>query len=418
MPRKPRHSLAARIVSRLQQLATISSSPGDITRLYLTKEHRAAADLVAGWMREAGMSASLDATGTVVGRIEGSTTNAKTLLLGSHIDTVRNAGRFDGCLGVVAAIEAIAELQRLRQHLPFAVEVLAFGDEEGVRFSRTLTSSHAVAGSLSPVQLGAADADGITIADALSAFGCDPTAVMSVARQSSNVLGYIELHIEQGPVLENEGLPVGIVTAITGASRFRIEVVGRAGHAGTLPMHMRRDALTGAAEIIMAVERIGRETAGLVATVGHITVSPGAVNVIPGAANLTLDIRSPMDRTRRQGVRDIERESKAIARRRQLEVKLTETYDQKAATCDQRFIRHLSAAVETLGHVAFGLPSGAGHDGLALSELCPIGMLFVRCKSGISHHPEEFSRLDDIEVATRVLIAFLSEVAPSGRAIA
>ncbi len=404
-------------MARLDQLAAITSAPGEVTRLYLTKEHRAAADLVAGWMKDAGLAVSHDAAGTVVGRAEGSTNDAKTLLIGSHIDSVRNAGRYDGCLGVVLAIEAMAELQRLGRRLPYAVEVLAFGDEEGVRFPKTLTSSRALAGTLDSDILDLRDADGIDLREALTAFGCDPAKLDKVARDPGAVLGYVEVHIEQGPVLEAEGLPIGVVTAISGANRFRIEVTGKAGHAGTVPMHQRRDALAGASEMVLAVERVARETAGLVATVGQIHAKPGAVNVVAGDVAFTVDIRSPVDRTRRQGFQQIDQELRSIARRRQLTVSMAETYGEKSATCDQRFISHLTAAADALGQTAYGLPSGAGHDGLAMIKLCPIGMLFVRCKGGVSHHPDESVKIDDVEIATRTLMEFLGRVSTTGRAI-
>ena len=418
MSRQPRHTLAARILARLDQLAAVTGMPGEITRLYLTRDHKAAVALVSGWMTEAGMAVSLDAAGTVVGRVEGTARAAKTLLIGSHIDSVRNAGRYDGCLGVVQAIEAVAELRRLGKQLPYAIEVLAFGDEEGVRFSKTLTGSHAIAGGLEKAALDVVDADGTSIGEALRAFGCDPAAIGAVARKASDVLGYVEVHIEQGPVLEEEGLAIGVVTAISGACRFQIEVHGKAGHAGTLPMPMRRDALTAAAEMVLAIEAIAKVTAGLVATVGQIAVVPGAVNAVPGQAAFTLDIRSPMDRTRRSGVLEIEKQLKSIARRRHITVKVVETYNEKAVTCDQRLIRHFTEAADRIGVPSIGLPSGAGHDGLAVSKLCPIGMLFVRCKGGVSHHPDESVKADDVEIATRVLLEFLDQLSPNGRTLA
>ena len=426
--RSPYRQLATRIMARLDELSLLTSEQGGLTRLYLSKEHKSAADLITGWMRDAGMTARVDAAGTVTGRLdgkqpggkqpEGTRRDARTLLIGSHIDTVRNAGRFDGTLGVVLAIEAVAELQRTSRSLPFAIEILAFGDEEGVRFPCTLTGSRAVAGSFDPASLEAADADGVSLRQALADFGCDPARIGQVARDQGAVLGYIEVHIEQGPVLEKEGQPVGVVTAISGASRYQVTVGGMAGHAGTLPMPMRRDALTAAAEMVLAIEAIARGEAGLVATVGQIAARPGAVNVVPGEVVFTIDVRSPVDGTRRTGIRQIERDLKTIARRRHCTIQLTETYSEKAATCDQRFIRHFSAAIERVAGNAIGLPSGAGHDGLAMAQLCPIGMLFVRCNGGISHHPTESVKSEDVEVATRVLIEFLDQVSPTGRSIA
>ena len=414
----PAPQLAPRIMARLDELAALSSDPTGLTRLYLSAQHKEAANLTMGWMQAAGMTAAIDAAGTVVGRLEGSRADAKTLILGSHIDTVRNGGHFDGSLGVVVAIEAIAELQRLSRRLPHAIEICAFGDEEGVRFPRTLGGSRAVSGSFEAEALDAVDADNITMRQALIDFGCDPSVIAQIARNPNRTLGYIEVHIEQGPVLENEGQAVGVVTAISGASRFQATIAGMAGHAGTLPMAMRRDALTAAAEMVLAIEKIARDSTGLVATVGQIGVFPGAVNVVPGEVSFSIDIRSPIDQTRRMGIRQIDRELRAIARRRHCTVLLTETYSEKAMTCDHRFIRQFSSAIEHAGGTATGLPSGAGHDGLAMAQLCPIGMLFVRCKGGISHHPAESVTSADVEIAARVLIDFLQQISPTGRSIA
>lgn len=418
MARRPARTLAATISSRLDELARISASPDGLTRLYLTPEHKAAAELIMGWMREAGLTPRVDAAGTVVGRIEGTRPNAKTLLLGSHLDTVYNAGRFDGVLGVVAAIEAVAELQRRSMPLPYAVEILSFADVEGMRFPCALTGSRALANLFDPASFLLRDRDGISLSEALEAFGCNPADIATLGRDPASLLGYIELHIEQGPVLDHEHVAVGVVTAISGASRFSVELKGRGGHAGTLPMHLRNDALAAAAEMILTVEKNARSTAGLVATVGHLTVEPGAVNAVPEAVRFTIDVRSPVDRTRRAGIRQIDRDIRAIARRRQIAISSEETYDAGAATCDRRFIQHLTAAADRVAGGAIGLPSGAGHDGLALQHLCPIGMLFVRCKDGITHHPDEHVTPEDMETATRVLIEFLQRVSTNGRSIA
>ena len=418
MARRPARTLAHTILSRVEALSLFTGEAGAITRLYLTPEHRAAAEAIVCWMSEAGMAACIDAAGTVVGRLEGARPDAKTLLIGSHIDSVRNGGRFDGVLGVLVAIEAVAELRRRGKALPFAVEVLAFGDEEGVRFGRTHEGSSVIAGIAGPAALTTTDMAGTTLREALTAFGGDPEGLGGAARNATAVLGYIEVHIEQGPVLEGEGVPVGVVTAISGASRYEVEVTGTAGHAGTLPMTSRRDALTAAAQMVLAVEAIARARNGLVATVGQIHALPGAINVVPGAVELSLDIRSPVDSTRRTGVREIERELRAIARKRHVSVRMHETYNERTVTCDQRFMRHLSAAIEGRGLEVCMLPSGAGHAGVALSKLCPVGMLFVRCKGGISHNPAEAVKPDDVEVAARALIDFLEHVAPGGRSIA
>jgi allantoate deiminase len=401
------------VMTRLDELARFSTEPGALTRLYLSMEHKAAALQVQAWMQEAGMAAHIDAVGNVVGRYEGREPVLPVLLLGSHIDTVRNAGKYDGCFGVVAAIQAVAALHANGERLPFAVEVIAFGDEEGVRFPVTLTGSRAIAGTLNAAALDAKDANGISVREALQQFGCNPFEIPSVPRRQADALGYVELHIEQGPVLEAEGLPIGVVTAIAGASRLVAEVAGTAGHAGTVPMVLRHDALAAAAEMILAVEQIGRSTENLVATVGRIDAIPGAVNVIPGRARFTVDVRSPSDVVRAAAVARIEREFEAIAERRRVGLSLARSYDEAAATCASWLVEQLSAAVARSEIKPRRLPSGAGHDGLAMLALCPIGMLFVRCAGGISHDPAEAMTNDDADIAVRVLIDFLRHFTPA-----
>jgi allantoate deiminase len=399
----------AAVMARLDELARITSGPPSLTRLFLTPEHRAAAAQVARWMEAAGMPAGFDAAGNMVGRYEGSAPEAPALLLGSHIDTVRDAGRYDGNLGVVVAIAAVAGLHARGERLPFAIEVIAFGDEEGVRFPTTLTGSRAVAGSFDPAALEARDADGVSLGAALAAFGCDPAAIPAMARRPDRVLGYVEVHIEQGPVLESLGLPVGVVTAINGASRFRVEVGGHAGHAGTVPMALRRDALAAAAEMIVAIERraAGAPERGLVATVGRIDASPGAPNVIPGAVTFTVDLRAPVDADRHKAADDISAALGTLAGRRRVELQVEKTYDEPAAACDPALLELLEASVRHAGVVPHRLPSGAGHDAMAMAALCPMAMLFVRCAGGISHNPAEAITAEDAEIAVRVLSDFL-----------
>ena len=282
------------------------SEDGDkLTRVFLSAEHKACAEAVMTAMRAAGMSARIDAVGNVVGRYEGEAEGAKTLITGSHIDTVRDAGAYDGNLGVALPIACIADLDARGKRLPFAVEVIAFGDEEGVRFPTTLSGSRSIAGTFDPAALSVTDAEGTRLDDALRAFGCDPAAIAGEARRRDDVLAFVEVHIEQGPVLEAEGLPVGVVTAINGASRYSITLQGMAGHAGTVPMNLRRDALAGAAEMIGAIEQRGGAEEGLVATVGRIEAAPGAINVIPGRVSFTLDLRAPDDAQRAAAVASV-----------------------------------------------------------------------------------------------------------------
>jgi allantoate deiminase len=401
------------VMARLDDLARFSAEPDVLTRLYLSTEHKAATLQVQAWMQEAGMAAHIDAVGNVIGRYEGREPGLPALLLGSHIDTVRNAGKYDGCFGVMAAIQVVAALHAGEERLPFAIEVLAFGDEEGVRFPVTLTGSRAIAGTLNAAALDAKDANGISVREALQQFGCNPFEIPSVPRRQADVRGYVELHIEQGPVLEAEDLPVGVVTAIAGASRFMAELTGTAGHSGTVPMALRRDALAAAAEMILAIEQIGQSTAELVATVGRIEAMPGAVNVIPGGARFTIDVRSPSDAVRTDAVARIERELETIAGRRRVGLSLARSYDEAAATCAPWLVEQLSAAVARSGIKPRRLPSGAGHDGLAMVALCPIGMLFVRCAGGVSHDPAEAITAEDADVAVHVLIDFLRHFTPA-----
>ncbi len=404
--------LGAAVMARLADLARFSADPDGLTRLYLTPAHAGAARQVAAWMEEAGMEVRLDAAATVVGRYEAATPGAPTLLIGSHIDTVRDAGRYDGNLGVVVGIAAVQALHEAGERLPFAVEVLAFGDEEGVRFPVTLTGSRALAGLVRPDFLDARDGDGITLAQALRDFGGDPDGLPGLARDPASVLGYLEVHIEQGPVLEAEDLPVGVVTAISGASRLVVTVEGRAGHAGTVPMALRRDALAAAAEMVLAIEAEATATPDLVATVGRIEVPRGAVNVIPALTRFSLDLRSPSDAVRHAALARLHAAFARIAERRGVAVGAASSYDEPAASCAPAFRDALAEGIARLGLRPLSLPSGAGHDGLALAGLCPIGMVFVRCAGGLSHSPAESAGEADVDVATRLLVDVLRHLRP------
>jgi allantoate deiminase len=395
------------IEARLKELARHTSEPGRMTRLYLSPEHRAAMDLVAQRMRDAGMEVHVDAAANVVGRYAGATPNAKTLLIGSHIDTVRNAGIYDGNLGVVTGIAVVAELHRTGRRLPFAIEVFAFGDEEGVRFSTTLSGSRAVAGRFVESCLDERDAGGKSRRELLAGFGCDVGQIAHAARNPSDILGYLEVHIEQGPVLEAKGLPLGIVTAINGCSRGEVRVVGMAGHAGTLPMDMRQDALAAAAEMVLAVETRGRAEVGLVATVGVLDMPFGAINVVPGKVRFTLDVRSPDDANRHRAVVDIRDALERIAKGRGVSCEIDMSYDAPAAPCDGALMDMLSRAVGAQGVEPFRLPSGAGHDAMSFRDLWPMAMLFVRCRGGVSHNPAEYASPEDIGLGAKALFEFL-----------
>ena len=406
-------SLGQEIVGRINALAAISESPGNLTRLFLTSEHRAAADLIMGWMVEAGMSARLDAIGNVCGRYEGEQPRSPCLMLGSHYDTVRDAGKWDGPLGLITAISCVADLNRRGRRLPFAIEVTGFADEEGVRFASTLLGSRAIAGTFNESVLATRDSSGKSLREALIEFGLNPDHVGAAARLRGELLAFVELHIEQGPVLEAHNLPVGVVTAIAGANRLAARLTGMAGHAGTVPMALRRDALTGAAECISRIEELCRaDDAGLVGTVGFIHASPGATNVIPGQANFTIDIRAPTDSHRKRGVNEIVRQIEAIAKRRKLALQVDVTHENRTVPCAPWLKQQVAAAVAAEGYGVFELPSGAGHDGMAMVDIADVAMIFVRCRGGISHHPDEHVDLADADAGARVLLRLIENFRP------
>lgn len=398
----------ARAMTRLAALRAFTDVPGQIHRLFLSPSHRRAAEATAAMMRDAGCdTVHIDALGTVVGRYEAAEPGGPALLIGSHIDAVKDAGAYDGTLGVVAGIGVVEALREAGERLAFAVEVLAFGDEENIRFASNLSSSRALAGTLDPATLEVRDDDGISMREALVAFGGDPEGVQRLARRREGVLAYVEVHIEQGPVLEAEGLALGVVTAINGASRRRLTVTGEAGHAGTVPMGLRRDALAAAAEMVLAVERGGLAGSDTVATVGRLAVEPGAVNVIPGRVGFTLDARGPDDGERQRMLAAILGQCEAIARRRGVALTVEPFFDSDACPCDPAIQEALLDAVGRLQQPRRSLPSGAGHDAMAMAALCPVGMLFVRCRGGISHNPAEDMTEADADLAIRALTDFV-----------
>jgi allantoate deiminase len=405
--------LGDEIVSRINQLGTISETPEHLARIFLSPEHRAAANLILSWMREAGIAAHMDAIGNVCGRYEGDRPGLPCLMLGSHYDTVRDAGKWDGPLGLITAIACVADLNRRALRLPFAIEIVGFADEEGVRFASTLLGSRAVAGTFDESVLDTRDRDGISMREALVQFGLDPALVGSAARARRELHAYIELHIEQGPVLERENLPVGVVTAIAGATRLAANLTGMAGHAGTVPMAQRRDALAGAAECIVAVEDFCKaDSEGLVGTVGVISAMPGATNVIPGRVSFTLDIRAPADAHRKLAVTEIVRRIEAIAKRRDLSLQIDVTHENRTVPCAPWLKAQVAEAVAVEGYPVFELPSGAGHDGMAMIDISDVAMLFVRCRGGISHNPAEHVELADADAGARVLLRLIENFRP------
>ncbi len=391
------------------QLAVISSNPNNISRFYLTPEHKRCNEQVAQWMQDAGMDTWVDAAGNLCGRYEAQDTCAKTLLLASHLDSIPNAGAYDGILGVLVAIAAVKELSEKNIYLPFAIEIIGFGDEEGTRFGSTLLGSRAVAGTWNPDWWQLTDRAGISLQQAFIDFGLDPDNIKSAARDPDDILAYLEVHIEQGPVLEDENLALGIVTSIAGARRFAIDITGYAGHAGTVPMGMRKDALVGAALGIALVENIAKEF-NVVATVGKISCGPGAVNVIPGHASFTIDIRSGDDHVRDQAFAKIQHELDLICESRNLIASWQEIHNAPAVVCAD-WMQELQASVLCdMGVTPYKLMSGAGHDAMALADICDVAMYFVRCKGGVSHHPDESVTEADVALSIEALSRTLEKL--------
>ncbi|WP_413988044.1 allantoate amidohydrolase [Labrys okinawensis] len=405
--------------SMIRALALISAEEGHLTRLYLTPEHRLAADLVRRWMAEAGLDVSEDALGTVRGRLAPESdgrNSVQRLLIGSHIDTVIDAGAYDGALGVIAGILAVREVMKKHGRMPFGIDVLAFGDEEGSRFPATLLCSQAVAGRFDPAALQVESVDGVKLEDALRAYGKDPAEIPAAAYEPGEAAAYVELHIEQGPVLEQADEALGVVTAIASQSRHSVTVVGEAGHAGTVPMNLRHDALTAAAEIALAVEALAQRNADdfMVATIGKLSLSPGASNVIPARVVFTVDLRSQTDARRIEAMNWLREEILAIATKRHVTAWIERTHEAAARPCDPALQSGFTAAIGGRdGKSAIHLPSGAGHDGQAVGAMCPIGMLFVRCRGGISHNPAEFTSVRDMGLAVAALIKFIESFDPA-----
>lgn len=418
LPQDPRSpdDLGRLAQALLDRLALVTDEPGRVTRTYLSPAHARSIDLVGGWMRDRRMTTSVDAVATLRGRraadANPSPATPRTLLIGSHIDTVVDAGKLDGTLGVIGGMLALEEIDRRGIHLPFAVEILAFGDEEGVRFPSALSSSSAATGTYRREWLEVRDRDGVTLGEALRAFGCDPNAIDRAAIDPAGVVGYLEIHIEQGPRLEHWGLPLGVVTSIAGQTRLSMSLGGMAGHAGTVPMDLRRDALAGLAEIILGVERIGRQGTGeLVATVGRVAVSPGAGNTVPGRVDASLDVRAGADTPRLVALDRIAYEGARIAERRGLTFTLERHVDVPTCPMDDDLQNAFARAVGSLGLDVRRLPSGAGHDAMAMARSFRSGMLFIRSKAGISHNPLEWSDPLDLGLGIEALVRTIVDLA-------
>jgi allantoate deiminase len=398
-------------MARCDELAAFTEEPGRITRSYGTPALTAARDRIAQWMHDAGLAVRVDAVGNVRGRGQGSVPAAPALLLGSHLDSVRDAGRYDGPLGILVALEVVDHLRHRPRPVSFPVEVIAFADEEGLRFQTTYLGSCAVAGSFDAAFLDLVDENGMTLREAMEGFGGDPDALAATALQAGEALAYLEVHIEQGPYLESVDAPVGVVTAISGQSRILAAFSGEAGHAGTVAMHLRRDPLPAAAEVVMTTENLAWHTPGLLATVGMIEVTPGASNVIPGQVRFSVDVRHPEDAVRTSAVSALEQQIREVAASRSLTAEWRVARDHSAVLCDASLTTRLAEAVAAAGLPVERLPSGAGHDAVVMSEIVPVGMLFVRCAGGISHQPAESVATSDVVAAIDVLDRFVDTLA-------
>jgi len=401
------------VMARIEALAALSESTDALTRRFATPQHRAANDLAATWMREAGMTVSEDDIGNVTGRYEALTSGAPAIMIGSHLDTVVNAGRFDGMLGVLCGIACVQHLNQQQIRLPVAIEVVGFADEEGVRYHSTYLGSKAITGAFPAENLDLLDDDGISMRDALMNFGKQPEQIADAKRKPTDIAAFLEIHIEQGPVLERENLPLGVVSSISGATRMRVSLHGEAGHAGTVPMSLRRDALCAAAEAIVAIETVCGGQPGLVGTVGSLHAKPGASNVIPGEVEFSVDIRAPVDADRQQAVEHIEQQIRQSAAKRNVEAAINILHNEASICCDNAIVDALSEVVTQQCGSTLLLPSGAGHDAAAMAEFTRAGMLFVRCKGGISHNPAESVTTEDANAAVDALIAAVKSLANS-----
>jgi allantoate deiminase len=401
--------LAKLVLARCEKAALFSEEPGRLTRTFLSAPARTLQRELASWMEQAGLAARVDAAGNLIGLRAGLAPDAPVVMIGSHVDTVPDAGKYDGVLGVLlglAAVEALAG-----RSLPFGIEVAALSEEEGIRYRAPFLGSLAICGRFDRQLLARTDRDGITMADAFRAFGLDPARVGDAAYPAGRILAFVEPHIEQGPVLESVGASVGVVSAIAGQSRIWLELHGRAGHAGTVPMEGRRDALAAAAELVLEAERLAQAIPGLRATVGTLAIEPGAVNVIAGMARLSVDVRHANDSVRSEAVAELKMRARALAARRDVELRLTQEQEWPAVPTDPVLSDRLAEAVAATGHRPHRVESGAGHDAAVMAGLAPIAMLFLRSPGGVSHHPLESVLEGDVAVALEVLVRFLELLA-------
>ena len=401
------------ILRQADLLATFSEDAPQVTRTYLSKEHKQAGEYLIGLMRDAGMTAGFDELGNIVGRYEAGVPFAPVVMTGSHQDSVRNAGKYYGLFGILSPIACVRELHRQGKRLPYTLEVVGFGDEEGVRFPATLVGSRAMAGQFDPAWLDQEDVDGVTMRAAMQAAGLAGTmdAITALQRDPARYLGFVEVHIEQGPVLNARTLPLGIVTSINGSVRCLGEITGMASHAGTTPMGQRRDAVPALAELALFLERRAASVPDVVGTIGQLQVPAGSINVVPGRVLFSLDMRATTDAARDALVADVQAELAAISQRRGLAFTLEETLRAPAAPSHPAWQARWEAAVSALGLPLLRMPSGAGHDAMKLNEVMPQAMLFVRGEnSGISHNPLESSTNHDIDLSVQAFLHLLEQL--------
>jgi allantoate deiminase len=398
-------SIGARAVARCEawRVPPFSETADGLCRRYLTPAHRAAITEMTGWMKAAGMTVRLDAAGTLIGRYEG--TGDKTLLVGSHIDTVGDAGAYDGTLGVMLGLGCVETLMAEGRRLPFALEIIAFGDEEGSRFHTSMLGSRALTGALNGDALEVQDKAGTSLGEAMREFGLEPAQLPRAVRARDDVLLYLEPHIEQGPVLEAEDLPVGVVTGIAAQMRLNVILQGMANHAGTTPMNLRRDALAAAAEAMLALEDVARR-GGIVGTAGAIEAFPGVSNVVPGRAQFSVDLRAPTEAQRDAAAAEFSDLLRGICARRGIVADVKTVQSLAACYCDEAAQKMLAQAVAAQNLRPLFLPSGAGHDAMSMAALCPVAMLFIRCRAGVSHNPLEHVEVADVDVAAQVMLEF------------
>jgi len=403
-------SLAEEVIARCRRLASFSEDTSGTRRTFLSPPMRDCHRDVSSWMKTLGMAVPVDAVGNLRGFYPATSPGAPRILIGSHLDTVPNAGAFDGILGVVLAVALVKSLDGMK--LPFGIEAVGFSEEEGVRFGVPFIGSRALVGRVDEELLGRKDANGISVRKAIHDFGLNPNDI-STAGLGDDVLGYIEFHIEQGPVLESLGRPLGVVEAIVGQNRLELNFSGQANHAGTTPMNLRRDALAAAAEWIVAVENLANQTPGVVATVGLVEAKPGATNVIAGEARATLDIRHASDRARTEALDELIRQAESIAGRRGLTVKWRTLLAQHAVAMDPFLTDQIQHAIQRTGCEPHRMASGAGHDAMILAERVPAAMIFLRTPEGISHDPAESVHLDDVAKALECGHHLLTQLAGS-----